>query len=167
MIDLSFRPQQPWGEILLNWWRTLGDDTGGRAALRRAGTLTAVVMAPAYQRLYRRLRAAGWPDAQWQNDRLAAAAGLLAHVRELDEKNLPVAMCQRDGDRLRVSPLRFRRLLESPDVETLFNGLRRTLPLLQHRADPLALATDVVSWGDPVRKRWAYEYEWPEQEGAA
>lgn len=56
--------------------------------LRRAGDITAVAMSPAYQRLHRRLRAAGWPDTSWQNDRLAAA-GLLAHVRELDERSLP------------------------------------------------------------------------------
>lgn len=167
MTDLSFRAQQPWGEIVLRWWRNLDDDTGGRAALRRASDLTAVVMSPAYQRLYRRLRAAGWPDAPWQNDRLAAAAGLLVHVRELDERSLPVAMSQRDGDKPCVSPLRFRRLLESPDVDTLFTGLRRTLPLLQHQANPLALATDVVGWGDRVQKRWAYEYDWPEQKAAA
>ena len=98
---------------------------------------------------------------------LAAAAGLLAHVREADERSLPVAMSQRDGDKPRVSALRFRRLLEAPDVDTLFTGLRRTLPLLQHRADPLALTTDVVNWGDRVRKRWAYDYDWPEQKAAA
>lgn len=167
MMDLTFRSQQPWGDILLNWWRGLADDTGGRAALRRAGDLTAVVLSPAYQRLHRRLRAAGWPDAPWQNDRLAAAAGLLAHVREADARSLPAAMSQRVGDKPCVSPLRFRRLLESPDVDTLFTGLRRTLPLLQHRADPLALANDVVAWGDAVRKRWAYDYEWPEQKAAA
>lgn len=167
MTDLSFRPQQPWGDILLSWWRSLADDTGGRAALRRAAEPTAVVMSPAYQRLYRRLLAAGWPDEPWRRDRLAAAAGLLAHVREVDERSLPAAMSQREGDKPRVGPLRFRRLLESRDVDTLFTGLRRTLPLLQHRADPLALASDVVAWGDGVRKRWAYGYDWPEQKTAA
>lgn len=167
MTDLSFRAHQPWGEVVLRWWRSLDDDAGGRAALRRANDVTAAVMSPAYHRLYRQLHAAGWPDAPWQNDGLAAAAGLLAHVRELDERSLPIAMSQRDGDKPRVSPLRFRRLLESQDVDTLFTGLRRTLPLLQHRANPLALATDVVGWGDRVRKRWAYEYEWPEQKTSA
>lgn len=162
MTDLSFRAGQAWGEIVLNWWSSLDDDTGGRATLRRASDLTAVALTPSYQRLYRRLRNAGWPDDPWQNDRLAAAAGLLAHVRERDADSLPAAMSRRDGDKPRVSPLRFRRLLESPDVDVLFIGLRRTLPLLQHRADPLALATDVVAWGDKVRKRWAYAYNWPE-----
>lgn len=163
MTTLSFRPQQPWGDIVLAWWRGLAADTGGRAALRRASDITAVAMLPNYQRLHRRLLAAGWPDRHWQNDRLAAAAGLLAHVREASDQALPAAMSQRDGDKPRVSALRFMRLLESPDVDALFAGLRRTLPLLQHRADVLALASDVVSWGDEVRKRWAYAYDWPEK----
>ena len=163
MTPLNFRPQQAWGDIVMNWWRGLAEDTGGRAALRRANDITAVVMLPAYQHLHRRLRAAGWPDRPWHNDRLAAVAGLLAHVREPAEHSLPAAMSQREGDKPRVSALRFIRLLESPDIDALFVGLRRALPLLQHRADVLALATDVVNWNDEVRKRWAYAYEWPDK----
>ena len=72
-------------------------------------------------------------------------------------------MSQRDGDKPRVSPLRFTRLLESPDIDALFAGLRRTLPLLHNQADVLALATDVVNWGDAVKKRWAYGYDWPDK----
>jgi CRISPR system Cascade subunit CasB len=163
MTPLNFRPQQAWGELLLRWWQDLKDDTGGRAALRRAPDITAVVMLPAFQRLHRRLLAAGWPDQPWHNDRLAAAAGLLAHVRENSDRSLPQAMS--DGDKPTVSPLRFQRLLEAPDVDAMFSGLRRTLPLIQHRTDVCALATDVVNWGDAVRKRWAYAYAWPAKAG--
>ena len=163
MTSLNFRPQQAWGEMLLRWWHELAEDTGGRAALRRAPDITAVVMLPAYQRLHRRLLAAGWPDQPWHNDRLAAAAGLLAHVREGSERNLPQAMSE--GEKPCVSPLRFQRLLESPDTDALFSSLRRTMPLIQHRTDVLALATDVVNWGDTVKKRWAYAYAWPAKAG--
>ncbi|MCC7100204.1 MAG: type I-E CRISPR-associated protein Cse2/CasB [Rubrivivax sp.] len=166
MTATSFRPQQPWGEILLDWWQRLADDSGGRSSLKRAADISAVVLCPAYQRLYRRLRTAGWPDEPWRNDRLAAAAGLLAHVREAASQSLPEAMGEREADKPRVSPLRFRRLLEARDVDALFVGLRRTLPLLQHRADVLALASDVVGWGDGVRKRWAYAYDWPDKAAA-
>ena len=166
MNTVNFRQDQAWGDLLLRWWQGLDDDRGGRAALRRAPDITAVVMLPAYQRLHRRLLAAGWPTDTWRNDHLAAVAGLLAHVRQNTPQALPVAMSQRDGDKPRVSALRFTRLLESPDIDTLFAGLRRTLPLLQHQADVLALATDVVNWGDTVKKRWAYGYDWPDKAGA-
>jgi CRISPR system Cascade subunit CasB len=166
MNSINFRQQQAWGELLLRWWQGLDDDRGGRAALRRAPDITAVVMLPAYQRLHRRLLDAGWPDEAWRNERLAAAAGLLAHVKQHVEQALPAAMSQRDGDKPRLSALRFMRLLESPDIDALFTGLRRTLPMLQYQADVLALATDVVNWGDTVKKRWAYAYDWPDKAGA-
>ena len=161
MTPLNFRPQQAWGDMLLHWWHDLDDDRGGRAALRRAPDITAVVLQPAFQRLHQRLLAAGWPEQTCRSDRLAAAAGLLAHVREHSEQALPAAMSQ--GDKPSVSPLRFMRLLESPDTDALFTGLRRALPLVQHRTDVLALATDVVNWGDEVKKRWAYAYAWPDK----
>ena len=163
MTALNFRPQQVWGDMLLRWWHDLDDDRGGRAALRRAPDVTTIVLQPAFQRLHQRLLAAGWPRQDWRDDSLAAAAGLLSHVREHVEQALPAGMSQRDGDKPRVSPLRFMRLLESPDTDALFTGLRRTLPLLQHRTDVLGLATDVVNWGDAVKKRWAYAYEWPDK----
>ena len=84
-------------------------------------------------------------------------------MREGSEHNLAVAMSE--ADKPAVSPLRFMRLLESPDIDTLFTGLRRTLPLLEHQADVLALATDVVNWDDSVKKRWAYDYDWPKKAG--
>lgn len=165
MSHVHFHSDQAWGDLLLRWWQGLDDDRGGRAALRRAPDITAVVMLPAFQRLHRRLTAAGWPPKTWRNDRLAAAAGLLAHVRQNAGPALPVAMGQRDGDKPRVSPLRFTRLLESPDIDALFAGLRRTLPLLQDQADVLSLTTDVVNWDDTVKKRWAYGYDWPDKAG--
>ena len=165
MNPLNFRQDQASGDLLLRWWQGLDNDRGGRAALRRAPDITAVVMLPAFQQLHRRLLAAGWPADSWRNDHLAATAGLLAHVRQHQPQALAKAMSQRDGDKPRVSPLRFTRLLESPDIDALFTGLRRALPLLQHQADVLALATDVVNWGDAVKKRWAYGYDWPDKVG--
>ena len=172
MNPLNFRQNQAWGELLMRWWVGLDDDRGGRAALRRAPDITAVVMLPAYLRLHQRLVAAGWPTDEsaahathtWRDDRLAAAAGLLAHVKQNTAQALPASMSQ--GDKPCVSPLRFQRLLESPDIDALFAGLRRALPLMQNQADVLALATDVVNWGDAVKKRWAYGYAWPDKAGA-
>ena len=162
---INFHQHTVFGPILLRWWQGLDDDRGGRAALRRAPDITTVVMLPAYQRLHQRLLAAGWPDEPWRNDKLAAAAGLLAHVTQNTAQPVPAAMGQHKNDKPRVSALRFTRLLESPDIDALFAGLRRTLPLLQHQADVLALATDVIGWGDIVKKRWAYGYDWPDKAG--
>jgi CRISPR system Cascade subunit CasB len=148
--------------VLFDWWQGLDDDRAERAILRRAHDITAVTLAAPYQRVYRRLCEAGWKN-QWQDDALAAAIGLLAHVKERDDgKVLAASMSARveGSDRPCVSELRFKRLLDAPNVEALFSGLRRALPLMNYRVDVMALANDVVEWGDLVRKSWAYGYNW-------
>lgn len=155
------------GSVLLAWWQGLDDDRADRAILRRASSPTLVAISAPYQRLYRQLQSAGWPaDARPQdNDRLAGIVGLLAHVKENESRPVPAAMSQRDegGDRPHVSELRFLRLLDAPDSDALYMGLRRVLPLMKHQVDVLALANDLIRWGDDVKKRWAYGYHWPDK----
>lgn len=157
-----FDKDQGVGKTLHDWWSRLDEHRGDRAALRRADTLTAVTLTPAYQRIYTRLGPGQWNPSE--RDRLAAIVGLLAHVKSDSGQSLPEAMSQRaEGtDRNAVSELRFRRLLDAPDLEALFTGLRRVLPLVQHGVDPVSLANDVFHWGDSVKKRWAYAYAWPQ-----
>lgn len=160
-MELHFDKDSAAGRILLAWWQRLEEQRGDRAALRRAADLAEIAHCAAYQRLYRRFD----PSGEWgegTRDRLAAAAGLVAHLREASTLSLPLAMSQRttESDSNLVSELRFRRLLESPDIDSLFVGLRRILPLIGHTADPYQLAGDVFYWGETVRKRWAYTYQW-------
>lgn len=166
-MSTHFSNESGIGKILLTWWESLEDDRATRAILRRATSVTAVALSPPYQRLYRRLCDAGWASQTktYHNDRLAAVVGLLAHVRQDDERSLAKGMSLRDegGDRPCVSELRFRRLLDSPDLDALFTGLRRALPLMNHGVNVLALANDVVRWDDSVKKNWAYQYDWPEK----
>lgn len=160
-----FSRDNAYGTILLNWWQKLEDDRASRAILRRAPTVTAVALSAPYQRLYRRFQTAGWnaDGVSTRDDRLAAIVGLLAHVTQ-DQPGSPAeAMSDRPRgeDRPQVSELRFVRLLESPDVESLYLGMRRVLPLMEHRIDIIALANDILHWGDRVKKNWAYTYNWP------
>jgi len=140
-------------------------DRAGRAALRRCATIAQITWVPAYQRLYHRLQQKGWSASLAQKDRLAAVAGLLAYVKENNEQPLAKTMsASTDGsDQPNVSMLRFRRLLDSPDLEALFTGLRRVLPLMKYQANVKVLAEDLIyrGWGDHVKKHWAYDYDWP------
>lgn len=159
----------------LSWWHALHSETAAglqradRAALRRADSLIAVACLPAYQRIYRRLAdKAGQPWAPFEQDRIAAIVALAAHLKDGDGSSLPEAMSRRaeGADRNVVSDLRFARLLDSPDLDALFVGLRRLMPLIEHRADPAQLADDLFGWGEPVKKRWAYAYRWPDKAAA-
>lgn len=166
---LSFHPKTALGQALLRWWQGLDNHRGSRAELRRAHDLTAIALSGAYQHLYRTLLATGWPEESkpennWRNERLAAIAGLLAQVKKLDDRSLPVAMSE--GERPSFSELRFRRLLDSPSIDEVFTGLRRALPLVAYQANVLELANDVLFWGDGVKKRWAYTYRWPAKSAA-
>lgn len=156
------------GKILVEWCKGLDNDRASRAILRRAASPTEVALSAPYQRLFRRLREAHWnPDGKpYLNDRLAAAVGLLAHVRD-DIPDLTPAKAmgkKKEGaaeDRPPVSEPRFLRLLDAPDIAGLYDGLRRVLPLMEHKVDVLRLTNDLLSWNDETRKRWAYAYyEW-------
>lgn len=160
----------------LSWWHSLhsemapGPARADRAALRRADSLLAVACMPAYQRIHRRLAARheGLPWSDQAHERIAALIGLAAHLKHKDDASIPEAMSRRGegSERNAVSDLRFSRLLDAPDLEALFVGLRRAMPLIDHRADPGRLADDLFGWGDAVKKRWAYAYRWPDKAGS-
>lgn len=158
---ISFHPETALGSSLLRWWKSLENDKGARAELRRAHDLTAVALTGAYQRFYRQMIFAGWPEnaEPWKNERLAAIAGLLAHVKTEDTRKLPEIMSE--GERPPFSELRFRRLLEAPTPDDVFVSLRRALPIIGHQANICELANALFFWGDKVKKEWAYSYRWP------
>lgn len=154
----------------LGWWHRIhaenpsGTARADRAVLRRANDLTAIAITPAYQRVYREMREAAG-GAEWhafQQERIAALVGLAAHVSVASPLSLPKAMSHRTEGATQnpVSDLRFARLLDAPDIDSLFVGIRRCLPLIKHAVDPASLARDVFQWGDFVKRRWAYDYDW-------
>ncbi|MBI2790384.1 MAG: type I-E CRISPR-associated protein Cse2/CasB [Gammaproteobacteria bacterium] len=161
---ISFRQNTAIGKALMHWWSNLENDRATRAELKRAHDLNSIVLTGAFQRFYRYMLASGWPEASTanQNDRLAVIAGLLALAKKHDERSLPEAMSI--GEKPSVSELRFRRLLESSTIDELFVGLRRALPLIENQTNIYELANDVIYWGDHVKKRWAFNYHWPQKQ---
>lgn len=157
------------GKTLQGWWQGLEDDRASRAILRRCATLDDVVLSAAYQRFYRTMLAYNcWPEdaRDWQRDKLAAIAGLLAHVNTDDTQRLSVKMSELAGDKPLLSELRFRDLLKIETTDDLFVSLRRALPLVGHQASIHQLARDVYWWGDETKKQWAYSYRWPVKQSA-
>ncbi len=152
---------------LLRWFEALqspsvsGTLKADRAVLRRAHDLQAVVESSAYQRLYKKMADAheGDPWRPFQQERIALLVALLVHVVGSAKDSLPAVMGRSGAsDKAAVSELRFRRILESPDMDSLFYGLRRVLPLVSAPANVPELMDDVFGWGDSVKRRWAYAY---------
>lgn len=161
------KPDHPSYAVLRAWWLGLEHDRGERAALRRAGTLTEVMLSPAFHRLLRELRQAGCGIAESRYPKLAAMAGLAARVKAEAHGSLANRMGspKAGGNAPVVAELRMRNLLACDDLETLYTMLRRALSLLDDQASLTDLAAVVWHWSpmdekrpnDP-RRQMAYDY---------
>ena len=155
--------------LLVAWWLQLEDDRGERAALRRADSLTEVMLSPIYMRLLRTLRGSGYAisDHNLPLSKIAAIVGLAARVKTQADAGLAVRMgTPKPGDRKpALSELRLRRILACDDIEELYTLLRRALALLGDQANLADLAATIWNWAplddkrpyDP-RRRLAYDY---------
>lgn len=155
-MSIQFDANKPLGEALQRWWTDLQKRNGDRAELRRAKTITDVILLPSFQRACIRFS----PFFQYETDdswkpRLAAILGLLAHVRQLNpDQSLAIQMA---GNPPIVSELRFRRLIQR-DRADLYISMIRVLRMLNNKANLHDLAYSVYYWGDGVKRRWAFDY---------
>jgi len=136
-------------KTLTKWWQGLEQNKGIRAELRRCATPNAVILHPAFQALCTRVK----PQPQ-ELRQLASVVGLLAQVQHTTTQTLARQMA---GNPPVVSELRFRRLLQR-ERDDLYHAMIPILHVLDHRANLPDLIESVFYWGDPVRKRWAFDY---------
>ena len=157
-LYLRFDKESPETEALKSWWHWLDDNRGERAILRRCGTLTDVVFAPAYHRLWSAVSRFGFVD----DDGLALVAGLAARIKEdIGSGSIAeqMATAKSGGNaKARVSGLRFRRLLKVKERADLFSTITRVIALLGGSVNMQSLAQGVYFWNDKTRKQWAYDY---------
>jgi CRISPR system Cascade subunit CasB len=156
-----FKPDTEINNVLREWWKSLENNKGDRAALRRCHQTAQVLFVPAYHELCVKLRQHGRLKAE----QLPAVAGLLAHVKKDIDKELPKQMAtpKTAGGEPVLSELRFRRLLQCQSQEELFPALRRVVRLLDGNVNLYSLAESVywwghADWGERVRQHWAYAY---------
>jgi CRISPR system Cascade subunit CasB len=161
------KPEHPSFALLTAWWRQLENDKGERAVLRRAASLTEVMLGPAFHSLLNDLRQAGYGMAEYRYPNLAAIVGLSARIRTIARDGLATRMGtpKAGGSAPTFSELRLRRILACDDIEELYTLLRRAVALLDDQADLADLAATVWHWSpldekrpyDP-RRRLAYDY---------
>lgn len=167
--DPRFRDRDaPEAEALRSWHAELLTQRrrGDRARLKRAATIEEAALAPGFHDLLRRLGVA--PEADGRTDppslkALAALAALAAAVEPSGTaapRRLGSALAQgREGSSApRVSAARFRRLLESDEIDDRFAVLRRLLPLVERRIDLVELAGAICDWSPRRRRQLAYDY---------
>lgn len=142
------------GAIIARWWAEhIHAETGAARALAarlRRADLTPEVLAHA--EVIALAGALGLRDPK----RLALIAQTVAVVKDRGE-SLPRAFGATRNDRKALSELRFQRLLRA-DLDGLRRGLRRALPMVDHRCDVAALGRDLFYWGEDVRTRWCFDY---------
>ncbi|WP_367027379.1 type I-E CRISPR-associated protein Cse2/CasB [Methylococcus sp. ANG] len=129
---------------LFGWWKSLEDNRGERAELRRCATPEEVLPAKAFHRLCRIL-------PQWeQQDLLALAvvAGVLAHVENAGGGSFArqLGTPREDGDKALFSELRFQQLLAAHDHGEFFQRLRRAVQQADRKADIHCLADGILHW---------------------
>ena len=157
----AFHQGKPFRETLHGWWLGLEQDRGGRAFLRRCRKPLEVFGCESFhQDLLAPLRRKGIDPNAWELDRLAALAGLFAHVKTEAKEGLAKVMARpkRGGTQPTVSPLRFRRLLAVEDLDELYLALVRMLRLVEGLADPADLSRIVFEWGDKTRRNLSLNY---------
>ena len=152
--------------VACDWWQRLtrrdGPQLGQRRAalarIRRAATPIEVMQEPEALRLIERL-------PRSNPNRVAQLAGVLAFVRESDERSVPRAIGRAsldDGDDALVSEGRFRRLLQAQDNE-LMDAMRRLVRMAKGKLNVQDLSSAVLDWGDGyrgdrVKRRWIFDY---------
>ena len=153
--------QQDAAAIARSWWKELTSEGDGRrglrraalARMRRAATPLEVMQEPEALRLIARLPR--------NPDRVATLAGVLAFVRETDERSVPRAVGRSsldDDQSALLSEGRFRRLLQTPEGD-LLEPMRRLVRLTKGEANVYDLSVAILNWGSPgVKKRWIFEY---------
>ncbi|CBK41283.1 putative CRISPR-associated protein Cse2 [Nitrospira defluvii] len=161
------KSDHPSFNVLKMWWQALESNRGERAALRRAASLTEVMLSPAFHRLLHSLQREGYGVAEYRYPKLAAIAGLAARVKTETSETLATRMGnpKSGGDKAAMSDLRVRRVLACDEVEELYTLLRRALALLGDQANLSDLAATLWHWSpmdekrpnDP-RRRMAYDY---------
>jgi len=158
MNEVAREPEAQTEEaIVYNWWQELRERKGNRAELRRAKTLSEVVLTPSYHMLRRRLMSTNWHNREG----IASIAGALAHVDyHNDGLSFAALMASpgKTGQSARVSGLRFRRLLQHKNREDLYAAIIRVIRMLDKRANVEDLAKSLYWWNDKTRREWAFDY---------
>lgn len=158
------------GSPLLDWWQALDRKRGERAELRQCHDLYEVMLCKGFYNLTFALEGEAGRNFKPRPENVALCAAVLSHLN-VDE---PVEEHPRDdfakrlgaagtGEKPPMSELRFKRLITCETPQDLFTLIIRATSMLGGRADVIALADALLSWGphergQSLRRQWAAAY---------
>lgn len=144
-------------EKLLSWRKSLDENLGERARLRRAESPDDVLLTEAFFRFL-----ADMPDEWAEPKQLPASALVAAVVAQVNshEKHqyetisfaAQLATPRDGGEKPRMSELRFRQLQKSRDPDEFYRRLLRALGILDKNVNILSLTNDILHWMYEYRK---------------
>ncbi len=159
-------------EAILNWWKSLDDNRGVRARLRRAKVPSDVMLSQELFNFLKRM-----PESWSKEYHLPASAmiaALLSHVKE-QSAGLAFAAQLGSGDPAVMSELRFKQMIKSRTPDELCIRLLRAIHMLKGKVNILSLVEGILLWHkeysfgedqNPMRRlsvKWAHDYYLPKE----
>ena len=159
-VGMPYSQEAGGASIAYAWWRSLnprrlpqtGRQRAALARMRRADAPIDVMQEPEALRLV----------ASIPRDpaRVATLAGVLAWVRETDDRRVARAIGHATLDDHRPAVLsqgRFRHLLQADHAE-LMEPMRRLVRMAKGTLNVRDLSSSILCWGDEVKTRWIFDY---------
>jgi CRISPR system Cascade subunit CasB len=147
--------------VLKNWWKSLEQNKGLRASLRRTSSPTNVMFESEFYTLHKTLLG---HNKAINDERFAAVMGLLAHVKYSFEGKksfgglLGSTDAEKGGTNPRLSEARFKRLLVIDDRDEMYRAMIRVVRLLDGKVPIADFANLVYWWNDRSKRDVAREY---------
>ena len=128
---------------LLEWWKVLQNDKGGKAQLKRCKSPQEAILYPQTFRLKHTLY---WLPLE----ALATVAGVGAHIKKDSGKSFgkALAMTKENGGRVLFSESRFRQLLSARNWEELYRLLRRAVTILDGEVGFINFVETIILWSE-------------------
>ncbi len=134
-------------EVFLKWWRSLQENNGGRAQLKRCNLPEEAALHPETHRLKSML-------PKWISlEVVATISGVSAHIKNDTKLGFAQSLATPKDKNRRVplSESRFRQLLSCREWAELYRTLRRTVSILDGKVNLKSFVDTVLLWNDEFR----------------
>ena len=145
--SISLEGKEPVSEIK-KWFALLQKERGWRAELRRADIPESLLLCAGFRGLAKPFH--GWlVNHEWKWLALAMAAGVAAHVKEIDECASFAAQLgkpQRGSKNPPLSPMRFSRLNQAHDHDEFYRLMIRAVRQLDGKVNLISMMDGIFLW---------------------